>query len=317
MRALREGFASKGFVEIEAPILVTAPSTEAHIDPLSTQVRLQAEGSATTRYLHTSPELALKRVVAAGIPRVFSVLKVFRDGERTDLHLPEFTLAEWYRTGGSLSELIEDVRTLLFAMATATDVDAATFDALMNPIVEHTLSELWLEHLEVDLDAALDEERDGDVYALSRRMREAGHAVVDETAFEDAFFHGMVSRIEPAIGIDAPVAVTRWPAKLAAFSRLFDDDDRFAQRFEIYWRGLELANAFDELTDPVEQRARMDSDNAARTALGKHALPIDELFLEDLAQMPPTVGIALGLERALMALWRAPKIDDVVVVPFR
>ena len=317
LRAVRRYFSSASFVEIEAPILVRAASTETNIDPLTTTMRLKDDEAPQRRYLHTSPEMALKRVISAGVARVFSITKVFRDAERSTRHLPEFTLAEWYRAGGTLGELAEDVRHLLFAIASATKSDEDTLQCLLDPFPEFTVAKLFELHVNVDLDAVLDAQAAGDPHALVKQMIAAGHAVRPTASFEDAFFHAMVALIEPNIGNNRPVVVTRWPASQAVFARLFDDDPRYAQRAEIYWRGLELTNGFDEVTDPAEQRRRMEADNAARVALGKEPIPLDEVFLSSLKHMVPTAWIALGFDRALMALWREDEIDDVVVLGFR
>lgn len=317
LRAVRRYFSSASFVEIEAPILVPAASTEPHIDPLHVEVKLDDNQTTETRFLHTSPEMALKRVISTGVARVFSISKVFRDAEHGPLHLPEFTLAEWYRAGGTLHELSEDVRHLLFAIASATKADEETLQCLLDPFEELPIPSLFTRYLGVDLDAAIDETDQGNPHALAARMISAGHAVKADASFEECFVHAMVAKIEPNIGQDRPVVVTRWPASQSVFARLFDDDVRYAQRAEIYWRGLELSNGYDEVTDPAEQRRRMERDNAERRRLGKPEIPLDEKFLRSVKHMVPTSGIALGFDRALMALWREEKINDVVVVGFR
>ena len=321
LRAARAFFHERGFVEADTPQLVPAPGTEPHIDPLSTPVRLTMTPStppsatdAAVRWLITSPELALKRVVAAGVPRVFQIVHVFRDGERGRRHAPEFTMLEWYRGPGTLAEIIDDTVGVIRAVAavignaSGVDVDAAP-DAL-------TLTEAFARFAAVDLPAALSEMRAGDALALPRRVQETGEMLRPGADFDDAFFQVMGNKVEPAIGNERLAFLSQWPAQMAVLARL-DDDPRFARRFEAYARGLELCNAFDELTDPVEQRARFVDDNAVRAALGKPAVPLDEDFLAALGQLPPSAGNALGFDRLLMLLAGADDIDDVTALPWR
>ncbi len=308
-RAIRAWFADAGFVEVETPMLVVGGGLEPHIDPLVVSLRLWPDAEVEHRYLHTSPELALKRVLSFGAGRIYQLARVFRDGERTARHLPEFTLLEWYRTGADLAQLADDCVALFRAMARALSVqcDWAWADA-----ETRTVSSLFAD-AGFDLDAGLVDEGRG----LVDQVRAAGVALRPQADFEDAFFAVMEKHVEPALPEDRAVVVTRWPAAMAALARLCDDDARYAERFEIYARGLELANAFDELTDPAEQRARFERDNAHRVRLGKAPLRIDETFLRDLAHMPPAVGVAVGVDRVLMALLGAATIDEVTGLPWR
>jgi elongation factor P--(R)-beta-lysine ligase len=327
LRLVRRYLDEGGFLEVDAPMLVPTTTPEPHIDPLCVQVRAGLERAgleraAQRRYLHTSPELALKRLLAEGLPKIYCLAHVFRDGERGERHLPEFFLLEWYRAGARLEELVEDCRRLLGGLArelTGSSVvpgPAGPLDLGAEPEVR-TVAELFEEHAGVDLRAALERMREGDAMALVAAARAAGHKLREGADFEDAFFHVMVARVEPRIGLERPCVVRRWPAQMAVLARRSDDDPLFAERFELYAGGLELANAFDELTDPGEQRARFLEDNAARVALGKEPLPLDELFLSALERMPPSVGIALGFDRALMLALSAARIDEVVPLPFR
>jgi len=315
LAALRAFFRGRGFLEVDTPMLVPGPGLEPHIDPLEVMVRTSLDGAPTKRWLHTSPELALKRVMAEGAERVFQVARVFRDGERTLRHLPEFTMVEWYRAREGLSALVEDVRLLLVDIASALEHEPPVdLDA---PLVRASVAELFASHADVDLDAALAEMAAGDALALVRRVKDAGHHLRPGADFEDAFFHVMTTRVEPALDPSRPIVVERWPRQMAVLARLCDDDPRYANRFEIYAGGLELCNAFDELTDPDEQRARFCDDNRARRALGKPELPLDEDFLAALSHMPRTAGIALGFDRVLMLLLGASSIDEVCGLPWR
>jgi len=311
-RAVRAFFEARGFVELDPPQLVVAPTTEPHIDPLPVALKPRDDAPAGHRYLHTSPELALKRALAHGVGDCFAMSHVFRDGERGPQHLPEFTLLEWYRVAGDLDGLVDDCEELLSHAAAALGLSAP--DA---PCERATVRELLAAHAGVDLDAALDEMAAGDALALVRRARGAGHHLREGADFEDAFFHLMGTCVEPAIGRDRPCVVSRWPRQMAMLARLCPDDELYAERFELYAGGLELANAYLELNDPQEQRRRFLADNETRRALGKQPLPLDEDFLADLAHMPAAAGIALGFDRLLMLLTGESTIDAVLDVPFR
>ena len=307
LAALRRFFAARDFVEVDTPILVPGPGLEPHIDPLAVRVRASMEGEAETRWLITSPELALKRVLALGVPCVLQLCHVFRDGERTARHLPEFMLLEWYRAGAVLDDLVTDCEGLFDAVGLRVP----------RPYTRTSVAALWTEHAGIDLRAALVQMADGDTDALPRVVRAAGHHLRPAADFEDAFFHVMTEVIEPRIGRERPVVVSRWPRQMAVLARLCSDDPLFAERFEIYAGGLELANAFLELTDPIEQRARFVDDNTARARLGKPVLPLDEEFLAALAHMPSAAGIAVGVDRLLMLCFGASSIDDVTALPWR
>jgi elongation factor P--(R)-beta-lysine ligase len=318
LRAVRAFFFARGFLEVDTPLLVPGPGLEPHIDPLSVSVRttMDPDASPGRRFLITSPELALKRLVAAGAQRIFQIGHVFRDGERSARHLPEFTMIEWYRAGGTLDELVRDHEELFAEVAHALGVPAPPA-----PFARATVAELFARYAGVDLPAALSAMEGGDARALVRAV-EAQGAILRPSApgaadFEDAFFHVMTHAVEPHIGRERPIVVERWPAPMAVLARKAADDPRFAGRFEVYAGGLELSNAFDELTDPVEQRARFEADNRLRRALGKAELPLDEDFLAVLGRMPPTAGCALGFDRLLMHLLQLPEIEAVTALPWR
>lgn len=334
LRATRAFFHGRGFVEADTHQLVPAPGTEPHIDPLGIDVDVAGIGAAPTRgrrYLITSPELALKRVVAAGVPRVFQLVHVFRDGERGPRHHPEFTMLEWYRAGGTLDDIVDDTVSVVRAVASAIG-NASAVDVDNAPVVVRVKDAFAAAG--VDLDAALDAHAAADARALWRAVAavdpnvSAGanvSAVDDATAFDLAFFHMMAAHVEPALPPGRLSVVTQWPAPMAVLARL-DDDRRYACRFEMYApitlagrpTTLELCNAFDELCDPVEQRARFVADNALRVRLGKAPVPLDDDFLAALASLPsPTAGNALGFDRLLLMLGGDDDLDDVSALPWR
>jgi lysyl-tRNA synthetase class 2 len=318
--AVRAFFQARGFVEADTAQLVTGPGLEPHIDPLEVAVRTDLLLPTTSpRWLITSPELALKRVVAAGVPRVFQLVHVFRDGEKTVRHSPEFTMLEWYRGPGTLNEVLEDTLGVVQAVATAVgNASAVDVDAE----VERLSCAEAFARAGIDLSAAIDETAAGDRTALARRVRATGDFLPGAPDFDDAFFHVMAHKVEPALRRDRLAVVERWPASMAVLARLEDDDLRYARRFEVYAHGrpgcLELCNAFDELTDAHEQRARFDHDNTTRARLKKPVLPLDEDFLAALPHLPrPSAGNALGFDRLLMLLTHAAAIDDVLALPWR
>lgn len=319
LSATRAFFEARGFLECETPMLVPGPGLEPHIDPLVVDVVTSPGTAPARRYLHTSPELALKRVVAAGAPRVYQLARVFRDGERTARHLPEFTMLEWYRAGAPLDALVDDVVSLARAIASALGDDASpsAVAALTVDVERASVDALFRLHAGIELRESLFEMQRGFPFALVDRVRARGVPLRAAADFEDAFFETMARFVEPAIGRGRLAVVERWPAQMAVLARTCIDDPLFAERFEIYVDGIELCNAFDELTDPVEQRARFEEDNATRARLGKPMLPLDEEFLAALAHMPPTSGIALGFDRLLMWLTGKEQIDDVQPLAWR
>ena len=319
--ALRTHLVAQGFWELDTPLLVPGPGLEPHLDPLAVQVRTGVDGPSEARWLITSPELSLKRCLALGARKIFQLGHVFRDGERTKRHSPEFTLLEHYRAPGSLDDMVLDVEELVEVAARALEVPA-----LPRPYARATVAELFLRHAGIDLGAMLQAHERGDADALVRAAREAGAQLRPGADFEDAFAGVMDQLVEPALPRERPTMVARWPSPMAVLARRCDDDPNFAERFEIYAfaagapgdaRPLELCNAFDELTDAVEQRARFHEDNAKRRRLGKPELPLDEAFLAALPALPRCAGCALGVDRLLMLLLGAEHIDDVSTLPWR
>ncbi len=322
LRALRQWLWRHDFIEADTPQLVPGPGLEPQIDPLVVDVALDVmHATREPRWLITSPELALKRVVAGGVPRVFQLGHVFRDGERTTRHCPEFTLLEWYRGPGTLDGILDDTLALIRVVADAVgNVSAVDVNAAPDVI---DVADAFMRFAGIDLSAAIDETNAGDASALPRRVRAVGEVIVgDDVGFDDAFFHVMTTMVEPQIGHRRLCVLQRWPASMAVLARVDDDDCRYARRFEIYGQSqlgcLELCNAFDELTDADEQRRRFTADNALRAQLGKAQLPLDEDFLRALPSMPsPSAGNALGVDRLLMLLTDAASIDDVTALQWR
>ncbi|MEI6805414.1 MAG: EF-P lysine aminoacylase EpmA [Myxococcaceae bacterium] len=282
----RQHFDDQGFTEIDSPILISSNAVEAYIDPVW----------VGDEELRTSPEIYHKRLLARGCQKIYELGHVFRDEELGRIHLREFTLLEWYRVGASLSDLIQDCEKLFYALAP---------ELFSKPFELKTLEELWRDYAKIDLRQAL---LTGNLVQI---VKNAGFVLRDHADFSDAFHHVMITVIEPNIGQETPCVVTRWPKELAALSRLCEDDCLFAERFEIYFRQTELANAFLELTDPVEQKKRFEAEARTRNELGKRSPKPDQAFLTDLQFIPRTAGIAVGFDRLLMLIAGAEFISDV------
>lgn len=315
-RAIRSFFYQDGFAEVDPPILVPGTGCEPHIDPLKVEVGLGEGRAAVQRYLHTSPELYLKRLLARVPEPCFFLGHVFRNGERTAKHLPEFAMLEWYRPHHTLGDLVEDCERLLHHIlqtCAQKGLKPCTHaqQLLQNsPFDVMSMQDLWHRHAKIDLEEALvlvDEKGDEE---MVRIVKDAGFYLRPQADFDDAFFQVMLTAVEPNIGLECPTVITDWPKQMAILSRIDDDNPLFAKRFELYAGGFELANAFDELADGEEQKRRFKADNAKRAALGTSPLVLDEAFLEDLDQMPPTVGIAFGIDRLLQLVFGASDIID-------
>ena len=306
--AVRAFFEQRGYIEVETSYAVPTPGEEVHLAAFATE-RVSPAGDRQKLWLHTSPEFAMKRLLAGGSGPIFQLARVWRNGEGSDRHAAEFTMLEWYRPGATLDDLIAEVCDLLravlppvVALGGGRPNDLGRFEAL-------TVAEAFRRHVGVDLLATAD-----DADALARA---AGVPSRPGESWEDLFFRLMLASIDPHLGHDRPSFLTHWPAAQAALARRSPADPRVAERFELFVCGLELANAFIELTDPVEQRARFEADRARRRALyGSEAWPMDESLLAALAfGMPPAGGVAMGFDRLAMLAGGATRIDQVLWLP--
>jgi lysyl-tRNA synthetase class 2 len=279
LQAIRAFFEAQGYLEVETPYRLPAPAPEAHIEPLP------CEGG----FLHTSPELCMKRLLAAGYPRIYQVCRCFRAGERGGRHLPEFTLLEWYTAGQAFPALMDQTEDLVRTVARAVGAP----------------DRLVYQGQGIHLEAPFRRLTVADAFT-----RYAGRSAADALA-DERFDELMGLAIEPRLGWDLPVLLHDYPAACAALARRRPADPDLAERFELYIAGLELCNGFGELTDPVEQRARFKDELARRAAAGRRPTPLPEPFLAALAHMPPAAGNALGVDRLVMLLADTPNIDDV------
>jgi lysyl-tRNA synthetase class 2 len=298
-RAVRVWFEGEGFLEVETPARVPSPGQEVHLD---------AFAAGGGRWLITSPEYHMKRLVAAGLDRIVQIGKAWRAGESGPHHQPEFTLVEWYRADAPLERIAQDCEALLGVAARAAGRDPAAL-GLGAPFARTTVRALLREH------AGIDVAGDESAAELGEKARAAGVFVGAAEAWDDLFFQIFLERVEPALARGGPTFVFDWPAPLGALARRKPSDPRVCERFELYAGGLELANAFGELTDAAEQRARFADEARLRATRGKTVYPVDERLLAALPAMPPTAGVALGFDRLVMLVLGARDIRDVVAFP--
>lgn len=269
-----------------------------------------------TMYLHNSPEFAMKKILVAGarqgLDKIYQIATVFRNGEDSKLHSAEFSMIEWYRANDSYETIMKDCENLIAHMARALGVSELKFGTKMCdpclPFETITVREAFQKFCGFDLADVLDNR---ELLATKARINDV--TVRDNDSWDDIFFAIMAQKIEPYLGEGRPTILYEYPAHMAALSRVCDDDKRFAKRFELYICGVEIANAFDELTDGSEQRTRFIADMKQKEILYGEAFPIDEEFLSAIDHgLPPTGGIALGVDRLIMVLTGADKIDDVL-----
>ncbi|MDD9943528.1 MAG: EF-P lysine aminoacylase EpmA [Myxococcales bacterium] len=286
LQALRHFFDDRGFVEVETPAIVPSPGLDYHLEAF------EVGHTGGPRYLHTSPEYQMKRLLAGGFERIYQICKAFRRDEQGTFHNPEFTMLEWYRTHAGACEVMQDTEELIASIVrrlsggttlVGTDgpIDVAP------PFARMTVAQAFARYADVDVFEVLpDEER---------------------------FFRLLIERIEPNLGREQPVFLTHYPASMASLARLTPEDPRFADRFETYVDGIELSNGFGELVDPAEQRIRLERDQARRRTDGRAVYPIDERFMAALEEgVPPSGGNALGVDRLVMLLIGSRDIADVM-----
>jgi len=314
--ALRAWFAASGFVEVETGTVVVSPGNEAHLHAFSTALE-GPDGAAVPLYLRTSPEFACKKLLAAGEPRIVEFAKVFRNRERGALHAPEFTLVEWYRAGESYGSLMADCAALLREAAQAAGTWHFSFrgrsaDAFAEP-ERLSVAEAFGRFAGIDLLATLGE-GEADRAALASAAMAGGIRIADDDTWGDIFSRVLVERIEPKLGIGRATILDEYPAVQAALAKP-SHDPRVAERFELYVCGVEVANGFAELTDPIEQRRRLEAEMAEKARRYGNRYPLDEDFLAALAEMPDACGIALGLDRLVMLATGASRIAQVQWAP--
>jgi lysyl-tRNA synthetase class 2 len=319
LTAVREFFAADGFIEVETPALQVSPGLEPHLMAFGTEL-VHPEGERTPRFLHTSPEFAMKKLLVAGLPRIFQICHVFRNGERAAAHHPEFSMLEWYRAGAGYRDLMTDCEGLLRAALAAAGRTRFSRAGVSvdpsGPFERLSVADAFARHAGIDLLATAPDPSAPDIRLLAKAARSVGIEPHDGDSWEDLFFRISLERIEPHLGMSRPTLLCDYPVSMAALSRPKPDDPRVAERFELYVCGLELANAFGELTDAATQRRRFEADMDLKQRLYGVRYPIDEDFLAALDHgMPESAGIALGIDRLVMLATGAETIDQVLWAP--
>ena len=316
--ALRGFFADRDFVEVDTATLQTSPGNEAHLHAFATEA-IGLDGSRAPLYLHTSPEFACKKLLAAGEPRIACFAHVYRNRERGPLHHPEFTMLEWYRAGESYEILMKDCGEILGLAAETAGIRTLTYrgreiDPFQMP-ERLSVAEAFERFAGIDLLDSIDRNGETDREHLAARLKAAGLRVAEDDTWADLFSRVIVERVEPNLGLGRATILDEYPVAEAALARPTARDPRVAERFELYACGVELANAFGELTDAAEQRRRFEGEMAEKMRVYGESYPVDEDFLAALAHMPEASGIALGFDRLVMLATGASRIDQVLWAP--
>jgi len=315
--ALRQHFEAQSFVEVECAQLQVSPGNETHLHAFAADA-IGRDGSATRYYLHTSPEFACKKLLAAGERRIFDFARVFRNREHAPMNVPEFTMLEWYRAEENYDAVIADTIALIRLAAEVAGTDALSYRghavAASAEPERVSVADAFRRYAGVDLLSTLTPES-GDRAALAAQATRVGVHVAADDTWSDVFSRVLSERVEPKLGFERPVILDEYPRVEAALARASPRDLRVAERFEVYVCGVELANGFGELTDPVEQRRRFEHEMAEKERIYGERYPIDEDFLAALAHMPAASGVALGFDRLAMLATGAPSIEHVLWTP--
>jgi lysyl-tRNA synthetase class 2 len=312
IQAIRRYFLEEGFVEVETPCLVPSPGMEPHLAALELQVH-PLGGTGRKMYLHTSPEYSMKKLLGEGWDKIFQVCRVFRDEECSDTHQVEFTMLEWYRANADYRKIMGDCEGLLPYLSReilgGPELAYGEKKIDLTPPVERlSVSRAMLMYGGVDI------EKNCDGTSLLKEARSKGYRFDPGGiySFDDIFFKVFLEAVEPRLGNSRPTILYDYPAGMAALARLKPENPLWAERFELYIAGLELANAFSELVDPSEQRRRFEHEQRLRMVLGRPIYPLDEELLAALPHMPPSAGIAIGVDRLVMLFCDAPRIQEVL-----
>lgn len=315
IKAVRGYFDAQDFMEVETPILQVSPVMDTHIHAFKTELQGVDLEVKATPYLHTSPEFAMKKLMVGGIEKLYQICHVFRNAEGSKRHVPEFTMIEWYRTGADYTHIMEDCVGLLRDCAKAANTKRYRYkDLECDPFQEWerlTVTQAFERYAGIDLEAYLE-----DVDGFRKAVAGLGLHMAADDAWDDLFFRVMDAKIELFLGVGRPTFLCDYPVSMASLSRKKLDDPRFAERFELYICGIELANAFSELTDAAEQRARFAQEMDAKERLYGERYPIDEEFIAALEHgLPESGGIALGIDRLVMLACGVDDIKDVLWTP--
>ena len=330
IRLIREWFFGEGFLEVETPLILRYPGQEPYLSPMKLTVH-DERGTAYQAYLHTSPEYTMKKMLSAGFDKIFFLGKVFRDHESFGgTHNPEFTMIEWYRAGEDFWKLMEDVESLFsFVVSKLGNNEMAklrnqkmtefrNFDiSQFRHFRKVHMRELWREYAGVNLDDYLDVESMRQLcisnFSIRPELMPKGFQIADFESYEDLFFRIFLNYIEPKL--TEPTIIHHYPAPMAALAKLSSKEPGYAERFEVYVGGMEIANCFTELTDADEQLRRLEAEKKQRQDIGKDVYDIDMEFIEALRHMPPAAGIALGVDRLAQVLLDCRNIDNMIPLP--
>lgn len=311
--AMRDWFVSERFIEVECNALQVSPGNETHLHAIKAPVQTP-DGGTIELYLHTSPEFACKKLLAAGELRIFDFARVYRDRERTPLHAPEFTMLEWYRAHEGYERVMDDAVTLLRIASEAAGTGELIYRGkAADPREEPerlTVAQAFARHAGIDL------LRTSDRDALAEVAQAKGIRIAPDDSWSDIFSRVLVEKIEPYLGMGRVTILYEYPITEAALARPSAHDPRVAERFELYACGVELANGFGELTDRAEQRRRFEEDMALKMELYGERYPIDDELLAALSIMPEASGVAMGFDRVVMLATGASRIDQVQWTPF-
>jgi len=308
---IRDFFWSRDFVETDTPVAVKLPGQEPYLNPVPVELH-DPRSESHKFYLQTSPEFAMKKLLAAGWPKIFQICKCFRDYEDFGgRHNTEFTMIEWYRAPGNLSEIMDDTENLFKFVGARLGVNKIKYKEREINIdwvwERHSMKEIWQKLVGVNLDEYLE------LPAMGELVKKLGLAVSADDVFEDLFYKIFLNQIEPRLGWERPVFIYDYPASMSSLSRRSAIDSRYAERFELYIGGLELANAFGELVDAKEQAERLEEDREKRKMLGKETWPVDPDFIAALQSgVPEAGGIALGVDRMVLLFTEARDLNEVI-----
>jgi lysyl-tRNA synthetase class 2 len=316
--AIRSWMAGEGFSEVDPAALAVSPGNEAHLHGFRTEA-IGNDGAGRAMYLHTSPEFAMKKLLAAGETRIHAFSHVWRNRERGPLHSPEFTMLEWYRVGEGYEVLMAD--TMAFLRLAAREAGALVLrfrDRTCDPFLEPervSVAEAFATHAGVDLLGSIRGDGSTDAERLGTELDRIGVRRALDDTWSDMLSRVLSEKVEPKLGDGRVTILDQYPSAEAALARKVPGDARVAERFEVYACGVELANGFGELTDAGEQRRRFEAEMAEKARVYGESYPLDEDFLAALALMPPAAGIAMGFDRVVMLATGAPRIDDVMWTP--
>lgn len=323
IKSIRNYFDEQGFFEVETPSLQISPGLEVHLKAFKTSLEEPFYDKTKTLYLHTSPEFSMKKLLVAGLPKIYQICHVYRNAERSDRHHPEFTMIEWYRANDDYLSIMEDCKKLIRNATKNLGKNILSYKgSFCDPFKDWemlTIQNAFLKYANIDVLATIDnpDNPDPNPQKLIKEAKKIGIHCSENDRWEDVFFRICLDKVEPKLGFNGvPTIFYEYPKCLAALSRKKPSDPRVSERFELYVCGLELGNAFSELTDVQEQRKRFSADMDMKEKLYAERYPIDEDFMNALAfGMPPSAGIAVGVDRLVMVITGANNIDDVLWVP--